>query len=55
MILSHYLTAHTVVVNVSPYIRYAVFFRIKHVDHATHGKKIFTELWNEWPGLRVES
>src|SRR5262249_4253870 len=28
MILSHYLTAHTVVVNVSPYIRYAVFFRL---------------------------
>jgi hypothetical protein len=55
MILCHYLTAHTVVVNVSPYIRYAVFFRLKHVDHAVRGQKRFTDLWGEWPGLRVES
>jgi hypothetical protein len=55
MILSHYLTAHTVVVNVSPFIRYAVFFRIKHVDHEFHGQKVFTDLWHQWPGLRAES
>jgi hypothetical protein len=53
MILSHYLTAHTVVVNVSPYIRYAVFFRIRHVDHGSHGKKVFTDLWHEWPGIQA--
>lgn len=51
MILSHYLTAHTVVVNVSPYIRYAVFFRLKHVDHESHGEKVFSDLWQEWPGM----
>jgi len=52
MILSHYLTAHTVVVNVSPYIRYAVFFRLKHVNHASHGEKVFTDLWYEWAGMQ---
>jgi hypothetical protein len=52
MILCHYLTAHTVVVNVSPFIRYAVFFRIRHTDHATHGDKVFNDLWYEWPGIR---
>jgi hypothetical protein len=55
MILSHYLTAHTVVSNVSPYIRYAVFFRIKHVDHEFYGQKVFTDLWHQWPGLRAKS
>jgi hypothetical protein len=54
LILSHYLTAHTVVVNVSPYIRYAVFFRIKHMDHNANGEKVFTDLWHEWPGMRTE-
>jgi hypothetical protein len=53
MILCHYLTAHTVVVNVSPYIRYAVFFRIRHLDHSSHGEKVFTDLWHEWPGIRT--
>jgi hypothetical protein len=55
MILSHYLTAHTVVSNVSPYIRYAVFFRMKHVDHAAHGEKVFSDPWYQWPGMRVDS
>ena len=52
MILSHYLTAHTVVSNVSPYIRYAVFFRIRHVNHESHGEKVFTDLWQEWSGIQ---
>jgi len=55
MILSHYLTAHTAVVNISPYIRYAVFFRLKHVEHAAHGQNIFKDLWFQWPGMRAES
>jgi hypothetical protein len=53
MILSHYLTAHTVVVNVSPFIRYAIFFRIRHTEHSSHGEKVFTDLWHEWPGIRA--
>lgn len=53
MILCHYLTAHTVVVNVSPYIRYAVFFRIRHTEHSLQGEKVFTDVWHEWPGIRA--
>jgi len=51
-ILCHYQTAHTVVSNVSPYIRYAVFFRLIHVDHAAHRTEVFTDLWKEWPGMK---
>ena len=52
VILCHYQLAHTVVSNVSPYIRYAVFFRLKHVDHSVHKQKVLTDLWMEWPGIR---
>ena len=54
VILCHYLTAHTVVSNVSPYIRYAVFFRILHENHLSHAKETFTNIWLDWPGLRNE-
>lgn len=50
--LCHYQLAHTVVVNVSPYIRYAVFFRLSHLYHEAHGQKVFTDIWLEWPGIR---
>ncbi len=50
VILAHYQTAHTVVVNVSPYIRYAVFFRLTCKDHRS--RRFFTDLWLEWPGLK---
>src|SRR5205085_11018524 len=32
--LVHYELAHSAAPNVSPYVRYAVFFRLTHVDHA---------------------
>ncbi len=52
LILCHYLTAHTVVINVSPYIRYAVFFRLKHSNHSFNGHQALTDIWLEWPGIR---
>jgi ectoine hydroxylase-related dioxygenase (phytanoyl-CoA dioxygenase family) len=52
VILCHYQLAHTVAINVSPYIRYAVFFRLKHTEHAVHKEKVLTDLWLEWPGIR---
>jgi len=51
-ILAHYLTAHTVVVNVSPYIRYAVFFRLTDRNHGLHRSRVFSDIWFEWPGLK---
>jgi hypothetical protein len=50
--LCHYQLAHTVVVNVSPYIRYAVFFRLSHIYHDAHADKVFTDIWLEWPGIK---
>jgi hypothetical protein len=50
-VLCHYQLAHTAVLNVSPYVRYAVFFRLRHVDHAEHGEKVFTDIWLEWPEI----
>ena len=52
VILSHYLTAHTVVVNVSPYIRYAVFFRLSDRNHSLHRHRAFSDIWLEWSGLK---
>jgi hypothetical protein len=49
--ICHYQLAHTVVLNVSPYVRYAVFFRLAHADHAVHKNEALTNLWLEWPGL----
>ena len=51
-ILAHYLTAHTVVVNVSPYIRYAVFFRLSDMNHSLHRNRVFSDIWLEWPGVK---
>lgn len=52
VILCHYQLAHTVAINVSPFVRYAAFFRLRHVNHGIHGSKVFTDLWMEWPGIR---
>jgi hypothetical protein len=50
-ILCHYQTVHTVVSNVSPNIRYAVFFRLAHMNHSANREKTFTDIWMEWPGI----
>jgi ectoine hydroxylase-related dioxygenase (phytanoyl-CoA dioxygenase family) len=52
VILCHYQTVHTVVSNVSPYIRYAVFFRLIHKEHKQNQDRILTDIWLEWPGMR---
>ena len=50
--ICHYQLAHTVVLNVSPYVRYAVFFRLAHADHSIHQQEALKNLWLEWPGIR---
>jgi hypothetical protein len=52
VILCHYLLGHTVAINVSPFVRYAVFFRLSHPQHTRHGARVFKDLWLEWPALR---
>jgi hypothetical protein len=50
-ILAHYQLAHGIAPNLGPHIRYAVFFRLFHLDHATLGTRPLLEPWLEWEGV----
>ncbi|MEM7530634.1 MAG: phytanoyl-CoA dioxygenase family protein [Chloroflexota bacterium] len=52
-IFAHYQVAHTVAPNVSPHPRYAIYFRLCHVDHVVHGPEVLTDIWLEWDGMRA--
>lgn len=52
VVLCHYQLAHGVASNLSPHIRYAVYFRLHHVDHEMNRKECMVNLWLEWEGLR---
>ena len=51
-LLAHYLLVHGVSANLSPNIRYAVFFRLFHGEHAPDAIAALGDLWRHWPGLR---
>ena len=51
-VLCHYLTMHAGRDNFSPNIRYAVFFRVHHVDYLADPEAALQDMWLEWPGLR---
>lgn len=50
--LVHYQVAHGVATNVSPHTRYALFFRLTHVDHENQKFEVMTDIWREWDGIR---
>ena len=50
--LVHYQTAHAAAVNVSPNVRYAIFFRLSHIDHSDRKWEAMKDIWLEWEGLR---
>jgi hypothetical protein len=52
IVLCHYQIAHGVTPNVSPHIRYAVFFRLTHIDHAEQKWESMTDIWREWEGMK---
>jgi ectoine hydroxylase-related dioxygenase (phytanoyl-CoA dioxygenase family) len=52
VVLCHYQLAHGITPNVSPHIRYAIYFRLTHVDHAAQKWETMTDIWREWPGVR---
>ncbi|WP_274364710.1 phytanoyl-CoA dioxygenase family protein [Paenibacillus thermotolerans] len=57
VVICHYLLAHGVALNLSPNIRYALFFRIFHKDlgnwtHRTNWQAPMTDMWLHWPGIR---
>lgn len=51
-VIAHYQLLHSVASNVSPYPRYAVFFRVTHPQHHAHRMECLTDVWREWPGLQ---
>ena len=52
IVFCHYQLAHGVAANISPFVRYAVFFRLFHVQHAQHKMDALTNIWLAWPGLQ---
>jgi len=52
VVLCHYQLPHGAAANVSPHVRYAVFFRLMHVDHEAHRWDVMTNLWLQWEGMR---
>lgn len=50
--LVHYQIAHGIAANVSSNIRYAIFFRLHHVDHEQYHWECMTNVWAEWSGMR---
>lgn len=52
IVLTHYQVAHGVGPNISPFIRYAVFFRLSHLDHESLHWDCMTDIWREWEGMR---
>ena len=50
--LVHYQVAHTAAPNVSSHPRYAIYFRLSHVDHKAQMLESLTDIWLEWDGMR---
>jgi hypothetical protein len=51
-VLCHYQLGHGIAPNNSPNIRYAVYFRLKHVEHDAIHWESMTDIWREWAGMR---
>lgn len=51
-VIVHYLLAHGVGWNVSPDVRYAIFFRVAVPEHKDQRVEVLTDIWREWPGLQ---
>lgn len=51
-VLVHYQMAHGVAVNISANTRYAIFFRVNHIEHEKHQWSCMTDIWEEWSGMR---
>jgi hypothetical protein len=50
-VLAHYLLGHAAAINVSPYVRYAIFFRITHLEHGDYKWETMTDAWRQWEGM----
>jgi ectoine hydroxylase-related dioxygenase (phytanoyl-CoA dioxygenase family) len=50
--LCHYQLAHSIAPNTSPFIRYAIFFRLYHKNHEAWHWDCMTDIWHEWAGMQ---
>lgn len=53
MILAHYQLAHTIAPNISPHVRYCVYFRITHArrEGKSFSPEAMMDVWLEYEGL----
>jgi len=51
LIFCHYQLAHAASISLSSNIRYALFFRIEHVDHFKQRITSMQDIWMEWDGV----
>lgn len=51
-VIAHYQLGHGIAGNASPNIRYAIFFRLSHVNHDSVHWECMTDIWLEWEGMR---
>ena len=52
IVLCHYQLAHGITANMSPNPRYAIYFRLTHVDHDANWRACMTDIWQEWAGMQ---
>jgi hypothetical protein len=50
-ILAHYLLGHGISGHSGPNIRYAIYFRLQHVDHERMKWESMVDPWLEWEGM----
>jgi hypothetical protein len=52
VVLVHHELGHGAAPNLSPNVRYAAIYRLKHVDVDTIRESALTDIWREWDGVR---
>jgi hypothetical protein len=53
VVLCHYQIAHCAAPNVSPHIRYGIFFRLSKQGHGDRKREVMTDIWMEWDGMKL--
>jgi ectoine hydroxylase-related dioxygenase (phytanoyl-CoA dioxygenase family) len=51
-VIAHHQMVHTGGPNASPDVRYAAITRLRHVDCEEIGFDAYTDIWEEWEGVR---
>lgn len=53
VVIAHYNLAHGAAINLSPHVRYALFFRVKHKDiNENNWQQPMEQMWMHWDGMK---